>query len=151
MTVALPIEGACMCGEVRVRVTAPPVIAMACHCKGCQKLSASAFSLSVMIPAAGFEVIRGEPVAGALHRENPYMYCPHCKNWLFTGVANGAFVNVRPALFDAPEWATPFVESCVAEKLPWAVTSAKHSFAQFPPPDQYAPLSAEYAAWSASQ
>ncbi|HVY91032.1 MAG TPA: GFA family protein [Hyphomonadaceae bacterium] len=151
MTVPLPIEGQCMCGEVRVRATAPPIITMACHCTGCQKMSASAFSMSVMFPAQGFEVIKGEPVVGALHRVNPYMFCPNCKNWLFTSVNGGAFVNVRPAMFDAPEWAVPFVESCVSEKLSWAATSARYSFDQFPPPDQYAKLSAEYAAWSASQ
>ncbi len=43
---------ACMCGQVRMRVSVPPVMTMACHCKGCQKLSASAFfSLTAMIPS----------------------------------------------------------------------------------------------------
>ena len=134
-----------------MRVSAPPIVTMACHCTGCQKLSASAFSLSAMIPSQGFEVIKGEPVVGALHGKDPYMFCSRCKNWLFTGIANGAFVNVRPALFDVPQWSTPFVESCVTEKLPWATTPAKYSFEKFPPPDQYAKLTAEYAAWSASQ
>lgn len=142
-----PIEGGCMCGDIRLRISAPPIITMACHCKGCQKLSASAFSLTAMIPGAGFDVIKGEPVAGALHGANPYMFCPTCKNWLFTRVAGmNAFVNVRPTLFDIPEWSTPFVETWVSERLAWARTSAKHSFPQYPPPAQYGSLMAEYAA-----
>jgi hypothetical protein len=129
-----------------MRISAPEMITMACHCTGCQKLSASAFSLSVMVPAAGFEVTKGEPVAGALHGANPYMFCPTCKNWLFTRLVGPGLVNVRPTMFNVPAWSTPFIESSVREKLPWAKTSAKHSFDGFPAPEQYGPLMAEYAA-----
>ena len=147
MSHKLPVDGACMCGHVRMRISAPPMITMACHCAGCQKLSASAFSLSVMIPGAGFEVSEGEPVVGALHGKNPYMYCPHCLNWLFTRIGGmDEFVNVRPTMFNVPEWSTPFIESKVRDKLTWATTSAKHSFDDFPTPDQYGPLMAEYTA-----
>jgi len=31
----------------------------ACHCTGCQRMSASAFSLSLAIPAPGFEAFAG--------------------------------------------------------------------------------------------
>jgi len=146
----LPIEGACMCGQGKMRVTAPPIMTMACHCKGCQKLSASAFSLSAMIPIDGFEIIAGQTQVGALHGDNPYHYCPNCLNWLYTGLADAPFVNVRPTMFDAPAWSTPFIESYVSERLPWAKTSAKHSFARFPAMEDYGPLMAAYAAQSAS-
>lgn len=142
----LPLEGSCMCGEVRVRVSAPPMITMACHCKGCQKLSASAFSLTAMFAADAFAVIKGEPQIGALHGDNPYYFCPRCLNWLCTALRGAPVVNVRPALFDVPAWSTPFIESYVSEKLPWATTPAKHSFEKFPTPDRYGPLTAEYAA-----
>ena len=56
---ALPAEGGCRCGGVRFRVTKAPLITMACHCTGCQKMTASAYSTSVAIPADGFEVIKG--------------------------------------------------------------------------------------------
>ena len=41
----LPWNGGCRCGAVRLRVTKPPLLAAACHCTGCQSMSASAFSL----------------------------------------------------------------------------------------------------------
>jgi hypothetical protein len=138
-----------MCGQVRLKVSSPPIITMACHCKGCQKLSASAFSLTAMIPNEGFEVTKGEPAIGALRGASQYFYCPNCLNWLFTRPAGmDTFVNVRPTMFDIPAWSTPFMESFAAEKLPWVTISAKHSFDRFPAPDQYGMLIAEYAAQS---
>jgi len=134
-----------MCGQVKVRVSAPPIMTMACHCKGCQKLSASAFSLTVMFAADAVEVI-GETAIGALHRESRYEYCPRCLNWLLTRPAGAPIVNVRSAVFDEAGWSAPFIENFVSERLPWARTAARHSFAKFPEPEQYGPLMAEYAA-----
>ena len=150
MSVALPIEGGCMCGESRMRVGIAPIITMACHCRGCQKMSASAFSLTAMVPAQGFEVIKGKPQIGALHGASQYFYCPKCLNWLYTAPAGSPFINVRSSMFDVPLWSTPFIESYVSEKLPWATTAARHSFERYPTPDRYGPLTAEYAEWSAA-
>lgn len=138
-----------MCGQCRMRVSTAPIITMVCHCSGCQKLSASAFSLTAMVPAAGFELVSGETRIGALHRDTPYVYCANCLNWLYTELTSAPFVNVRSTMFDVPAWKTPFIESSVSEKLPWAVTPAKHSFAKFPEPHQYGQLMAEYAALQA--
>lgn len=140
-----------MCGESRLRVSVAPIITMACHCKGCQKMSASAFSLTAMVPAQGFEVIKGKPQVGALRGASQYFYCPQCLNWLYTTPAGVPFVNVRPTLFDIPQWSTPFIESYVSEKLPWATTRARHSFDHYPTPDRYGPLMEEYAGHVATQ
>jgi hypothetical protein len=146
MSAQLPVEGQCMCGQVRMRISVPPVMTMACHCKGCQKLSASAFSLTAMIPTPGFEVLAGEPQIGAMHGASQYFYCPNCLNWLFTRPAGFDFaVNVRPTMFGIEEWSTPFVETFASEKLPWAFTAAHFSFDQYPPQDQYGMLMGEYA------
>ena len=44
-----PVEGACQCGGVRYKLLAEPLMVMACHCKECQKLSTSAFSLTAVV------------------------------------------------------------------------------------------------------
>jgi hypothetical protein len=38
MPTAPPWEGGCLCGQVRVKVSAPPLLTMACHCTGCQRM-----------------------------------------------------------------------------------------------------------------
>lgn len=134
-----------MCGQVKVRVNAQPVMTMACHCAGCQKLSASAFSLTAMFAAEAVEVV-GKTAIGALHGESRYEYCSHCLNWLLTRPAGAPVVNMRSAVFAEASWSTPFIESFISERLPWARTTARHSFARFPEPEQYGLLMAEYAA-----
>ena len=141
------MNGSCRCGRVRLRVSARPMITMACHCTGCQKMSASAFSLSAAIPTPGFEVTDGEPVIGGLHGAARHYFCPHCLSWMFTrpdGV--DFFVNVRSTMLDAPETLAPFVETYMSEKLTWASTSAPHSYDKFPPMEDFPALMQAYAA-----
>lgn len=146
-TWSLPMTGGCRCGQVRLRVTAPPIITMACHCRGCQRMSASAFSLSAAIPADGFAVTAGEPVIGGLHGATRHFFCPHCMAWMFTRPEGmDWFVNLRPTMLDDPAWVRPYVETYTSARLPWAVTGARHSFETFPSPDAFAPLIAAFAA-----
>jgi hypothetical protein len=142
----LPWHGGCRCGRVRIRITQPPLIAMACHCTGCQTMSASAFSLSLAIPIAGFTVVQGEPVLGGLRAAIPHNMCPECMSWIFTGpFTEAGFVNVRPTMLDDHAWFAPYIESYTREKLAWATTGAVHSFERFPDPSRYPALIAEYA------
>ena len=143
----LPAEGGCRCGQVRLRVSAPPLLTLACHCTGCQTMSASAFSLSVAIPAAVFAVTQGEPVIGGLHGAARHYFCPHCMSWMFTRMEGlDDFVNLRPTMLDDHSWFAPFAETYVSEKLPWAATGAAHSFAKFPAMEAFGGLIQEFAA-----
>ena len=95
----LPWQGGCRCGQTRIRVTAAPLLASACHCTGCQRMTASAFSLTLTLPAAGFEVVVGEPVIGGLHGATRHHFCPYCMSWMFTRPAGmDEFVNLRPSV-----------------------------------------------------
>lgn len=143
----LPMEGGCRCGRVRLRISARPILTMACHCTGCQKMSASAYSLSAAVPAQGFEITEGEPVIGGLHGADAHHYhCPHCKSWMFTRPEGmDWFVNLRPTMLDDAKWFSPFIETYTSEKLPWATTPAVHSYETFPPFEAYEGLVREFA------
>jgi hypothetical protein len=148
----LPADGGCICGQVRFRVSAEPLLTMTCHCRGCQKLTSSAFSLSAMFASDSFEVVAGEPVLGGLHREEVgQYYCPNCKGWLFTRPRQAAWmVNVRTTLLDEPRWTTPYVDMYVSEKVDWVTTPAARSFPQFPELDAFRDLVAAYQAETAA-
>lgn len=143
----LPAEGGCRCGQLRFRLTKAPLLTSACHCTGCQKMSSSAYSLTIMAPADGFEVTAGEPVIGGLHGPVAHHhFCPHCMSWVFTR-AEGMdwFVNVRATMLDDPSWFEPFMETFAGEGLPWATTPARHSFPVLPKPEGWRELMAAYA------
>jgi hypothetical protein len=99
----------------------------ACHCTGCQRMSASAYSLTAMVPSTGFEVTSGGPVIGGLHGAIRHFFCPHCMTWMFTR-PNGfeQFVNVRPTMLKDSSWFVPFIETYTSEKLPWVTVPAVH-------------------------
>ncbi|MBP7241883.1 GFA family protein [Amaricoccus sp.] len=146
----LPAAGGCRCGSVRFELTAPPLVTMACHCTGCQRMSSSAFSLSAAIPAAGLRIVAGEPVIGGLKGHPAHHFCPDCMSWMFTRFEAGGMeiVNLRPTMLDDPSWFAPFVETWTSERLPWAQTPAVHSYEGFPPEEDFPRLLAEYAEWA---
>lgn len=143
----LPLEGGCRCGRVRVRMTKPPLVTAVCHCRGCQRMSASALSTTITLPVDGLEVIAGETVAGGLHGDDAqHRHCDWCKSWVFTQLpaAYGA-VNLRATMLDDAAWFVPFMETYTSARLPWAQTGARHSYAEFPEPADYPRLMAEFA------
>ena len=140
-------RGACLCGQVRFEVSGAPTLTLACHCRGCQRLSASAFSLSEMIPIGDFRLVEGEPVVGALHGPSRYLYCPHCLNWLFTRPEGlDAFIMVRATLFDDCADFAPFIETMTKDKLSWVTTPAVRSFEAFPAPEDFGEALQAFAA-----
>jgi hypothetical protein len=141
----LPWEGGCRCGEVRFRVTSPPMLSAACHCAGCQKMTASAFTLSLGLRADGFGVTKGEPVLGGLRAEPKHFHCPSCKSWMFTRPsAMPGFVNLRATMLDDHAWVRPFVDFHRREGFAWAQTGAKYSFDQFADDETFQRVLKEY-------
>ncbi|WOS61328.1 GFA family protein [Sinorhizobium fredii] len=148
----LPWEGGCRCGQVRFKVSAAPLLTMACHCTGCQRMTASAYSLSVAIPSEGFAVTRGDPAIGGLHGATRHYFCPHCMSWMFTRPEGmDWFVNLRATMLDDAGWFTPFIETWTSEKLQWATTPAVHSYEAVPAMEDYEGLLQGYAQWAAKQ
>jgi len=143
----LPMDGGCRCGEVRFRISEPPMFTGICHCIGCQKMTGGAYSVSVAVPRGGFALTEGETVVGGLRGEQlHHQHCDSCKSWVYTDFEpDMGFVNVRATMLDDPSWVTPFVQSFTSEALPWALVDAPHSYEQFPSMGDYQPLLAEFA------
>lgn len=144
----LPIEGGCRCGHVRFRLSAPPMMEAACHCIGCQRMTGSAFSTTIVMPEDGFAVIAGDTVVGGLRGDAiDHHHCDRCKGWVFTRPRGDmGFVNVRATLLDDARWFAPWMETQTAERLPWATTGAARSFDRFPEMAEYPVLIEAYRA-----
>ena len=128
-----PLKGSCLCGSVQVSVTEPALLTLACHCRGCQKLTASAFSLTTMFPSDSFSYT-GELIKGGLGSGGrAHYYCKSCLGFVFSRIEGADHrINLRTSVLDEAASFEPFVEVMTEEKMPWARVPAVHSFARFP-------------------
>ena len=56
----MPLTGGCQCGAAAYSISAEPLAIYVCHCRECQKQSASAFGISVSVAKEHFHLERGE-------------------------------------------------------------------------------------------
>ncbi|MFV0410200.1 MAG: GFA family protein [Paracoccus sp. (in: a-proteobacteria)] len=138
------MTGTCRCGQVKLSVTDAPVATFACHCTGCQRMTASAFSLSALYPQDALTV-EGDTVLGGIKGDLRHHFCP---SWLYTTAdIMDPFVNIRTTMFEnGPALTVPFIECWTDEKLPWTQTGARHAYPGFPPEEAFMELLSEYAA-----
>ncbi len=128
-----PFKGSCLCGTVEVHVDAPPLLTLACHCRSCQKFTASAYSLTTMFPYESVS-FTGEFVQGGLGSEGKdHFFCKSCLNFVYSriGAAHNR-INLRTSILENASSFEPFVEVMTDEKMTWSTVPAKHSYAQSP-------------------
>jgi hypothetical protein len=141
-------QGQCRCGTVRIEAAGPPLVTMACHCTGCQRMTGGAFSVSSFYPADRFAVKHGKTVRGGLKTGPDHEFCPDCMSWMFTRAAEiEGFVNVRSTMFDDAQLHRPYVEMYLGEAIPGAASGAVRSYAGFPQESEFPELIAGYAEW----
>ena len=145
-------KGRCLCGRVTFEISSAPAMTLACHCKGCQRLTSSAYSVSGVFPREAFTLTSGEVVIGALHGDARHYYCDHCKTWVYTVPPGDAPVwNVRLTLLDKPPAGKPHVEMFLDEALDWALIGSPHQYRGFAPPGDFAALADSFAARNAEK
>src|SRR5579872_5008973 len=83
-----PLEGGCECGRIRYRLTAAPRTVHACHCRQCQRLSGSAFSINAEVKANEIELLgEAEPelllVTSEGSQKGRMWWCSRCATKLY--------------------------------------------------------------------
>ena len=56
-----PLEGGCLCGNIRYQFVSKPLFVSNCHCQQCRRHSGAAFLTHMGIPVEGFKWLKGEP------------------------------------------------------------------------------------------
>lgn len=114
------LEGACLCGAVRYRVTAPPIDAAYCHCRICQK-SAGAPVVAWLTSDVSSFAYTGEPPAiyrSGLHSQREY--CGRCGTQIaFRRIESPATVDVTIASLDDPSRVVPEYHIWRQSRLSW--------------------------------
>jgi hypothetical protein len=119
------MTGGCQCGAVRYEVAGEPLAIYVCHCRECRKQSASAFGISVIVPAARFRVVQGE--VGTWSRPTDSgrtldcMFCRACGSRLWHATLGEAEISLKGGSLDEPVDLTGAVHIWTARKLPGVV------------------------------
>lgn len=105
----LPCPGGCRCGETRLRVSAPPLLASACQCTVSRQVSARGGSVSVAVPSIGLAVTDGAPVVGGLHGAKRHAFRRSCTSWMFRHAEGmDELMNGRTCMLDEHAGSFPF-------------------------------------------
>ena len=106
-----PYTGGCQCGSVRYVVTTEPIRLLACHCKECQRQSASAFGMSMPVKKDSLTVTgltkqftriadSGNEVTG--------VFCPECGVRIYHLLKSAPDVaSIKPGTLDDTRWLRP--------------------------------------------
>ena len=142
----LPAEGACQCGRIRYRIVSAPLMTLVCHCQDCQKLSSSAFSVTMILSRDAFELTDGElrewrrPTdAGGVA---VCWFCPDCGNRIFhENPEMPEIVRLKPGTLDDTSVLEPAVHVWTCREQPWL-----ERYAALPKIDRQPDLKTAFAA-----
>jgi hypothetical protein len=122
-------HGGCFCGAVRFACTGEPINVRICHCRNCQKATASPYFARALFSHDAL-AIQGEtarfPSSDALDR----MFCPRCGTRLFSWRKTRPVVGVALACFDDPNAFSPTDHIWVSAKIGWV--NLNDGLPQFP-------------------
>ena len=124
-----PYDGGCLCGAIRYRLGAEPLSLYACHCRDCQRLTGSAFGLSMVVPRDALATLRGEPAAYDVAmpdgRRKQGRFCGRCSTRLWGEPARFPQVRIlRPGTLDDTSWLRPVGSMWTRSAQPWVAISA---------------------------
>ncbi|HTV94562.1 MAG TPA: GFA family protein [Steroidobacteraceae bacterium] len=122
------IEGGCLCGAVRYRLSGVPSSSVVCHCESCRRASGAAAMAWITVGLAQFQVLSGEP---AIYHSSPHVtrqFCGRCGTGLSYATSHSPdTIDITTASLDDPSIFPPAAEVWLADKVAWQPTSAETS------------------------
>lgn len=120
----MKIDGGCFCGAITYSATVDPEKTSICHCTDCQKLTGTAFRVTVPVPEDQFEM-QGSPKVFIKTAESgakrAQAFCPECGSHLYaTSVGDGPKVyGIRVGTARQREQLVPRKQIWHRSALPW--------------------------------
>ncbi len=80
---SIELQGGCLCGRIRFRVTQSPLRTLACHCTFCQRMTGTSFYAESLFPRNAVEFTSGEPhryehTSDVSHKKVYVEFCANC-------------------------------------------------------------------------
>jgi hypothetical protein len=118
-----PIRGSCQCGGVTYELLERPLMVVACHCKECQKLSTSAFSITAMIHENNVKFsgsMKDWSRSSDSGNISAAKFCPSCGNRIFHfNPDEPEKLKLKPSNLEDTRIIEPSMHVWVSEKQDW--------------------------------
>lgn len=131
--------GGCQCGGIRYELLDEPTMLYVCHCKDCQKQSASAFGMSLMMNPEHIRFSQGKTRLrhwdtrgedGAVKRCS---FCPDCGTRIMHGSDDPlASVSIKAGSLDDCAGLRPLAHIWLKSAQGWISVVSEHSFQEEP-------------------
>jgi hypothetical protein len=115
-------SGGCQCGAARYQITGAPLALYVCHCRECQKQSASAFGISLIVRRADLRL--GQGTVGRWSRQTDSgrtltcIFCTVCGSRLWhEGTYDPDVLSVKGGSLDSPPDLGPAIHIWTSRKL----------------------------------
>ena len=128
------IEGGCLCGKIRYRLTAEPQGFQYCHCSRCRKFTGSAHAANVFVRPDGLQWLQGEEQVGTYTRPAddehgypafPTAFCRTCGSSLPSMSSTGRFWVVPAGTLEDDPGLTPARSIFWGSRAPWFKSTAE--------------------------
>ena len=126
MTNNRPGDGGCQCGNIRYRLSEKPHMLYVCHCSDCQKQSASAFGMSLIMKSQHVEFVEGAESMRSWDTpgENGHIkrchFCPNCGTRIMHGSDSpGQSVSIKAGSLDDTGELQPSAHIWLQSAQPW--------------------------------
>ncbi len=120
----MTITGGCLCGAVRYRIEAEPLVVRTCWCTDCQKLAAGSATVNVVFPAEAVHLegaLRDFASTAASGNLMHRGFCPTCGTPVTTGSdARPHLLGIRAGTLDDPEIGKPQITIWTSSAPSWA-------------------------------
>ena len=116
----MTIEGGCLCGKVRYRVTGPLLDADNCHCSMCRRQHGAAFATYANFKPGEFSWIPAEELV-KIYEILPgggWVFCSECGSTL-AGSDNGQITSIALGTVDGDPGLKPESHIFVGSKAQW--------------------------------
>lgn len=118
------LEGGCLCGEVRYRVSGEIIDAGYCHCRICQRASGAPVVAWFTVPVGAFSYLQGMPSVFRSSAQSQREFCGGCGTQLVFRRSEGPVTaDVTIASLDDPSLVRPEYHIWRESRIRWFETA----------------------------
>jgi hypothetical protein len=114
------IEGGCLCGAIRYRVSGTPEHSVICHCVTCRRASGAPSVAWVTFARRQVEFLSGDPRSYRSSQGVTRRFCGTCGSGIsYENAESPASIDLTTMSLDDPQAFPPSGEVWVEHRVPW--------------------------------